>query len=153
MYWIKRQSLLAICFFIASCGDQMPSSKGSALPFPTPAQHDLVVLTRPGLLTYATDDNGNPIGLEYDLTQAFAQELGVGIKYLVVSPQEIEPSLQAGKAHLAVAWLPLPADNTQKATPAILQSTDVLIQHEASLPLNDRKELRGRTVHALSGSR
>ena len=124
-----------------------------ALPFPTPAQHDLIVLISNGPLTYYADDKGAILGIEHDLVEAFAQELGVGIKYLVVSPQEIEPSLQAGKAHLAVAWLPLPTDNSQKATPAILQSADVLIQHEASLPLNDRSELRGRTVHALSGSR
>ena len=83
----------------------MPSSKGSALPFPTPAQHDLVVLTRPGLLTYATDDNGNPIGLEYDLTQAFAQELGVGVKYEIVEPVELESKLASTQYHIATAWL------------------------------------------------
>ena len=55
----------------------------------------------------------------------------------MVSPQEIEPSLQAGKAHLAVAWLPLPTDNTQKATPAILQSTDVRSGSVNDGPLND----------------
>ena len=138
---------------LSACGEQLPQLPHRALPFPTPAQHDLIVLISNGPLTYYADDKGALLGIEHDLVEAFAQELGVGVKYLVVSPQEIEPSLQAGKAHLAVAWLPLPTDNTQKATPAILQSTDVLIQHEASLPLNDRSELRGRTVHALSGSR
>ena len=138
---------------LSACGEQLPQLPHRALPFPTPAQHDLIVLISNGPLTYYADDKGALLGIEHDLVEAFAQELGVGVKYLVVSPQEIEPSLQAGKAHLAVAWLPLPTDNTQKATPEILQSTDVLIQHEASLPLNDRSELRGRTVHALSGSR
>jgi membrane-bound lytic murein transglycosylase F len=38
---IERLSLL-ISVFIAACGG------ASRLPFPTPAQHDLVVLTRPG---------------------------------------------------------------------------------------------------------
>jgi len=147
--------ILLICLFslLSACGEQLPQLPHRALPFPTPAQHDLIVLISNGPLTYYADDKGGILGIEHDLVEAFAQELGVGVKYLVVSPQEIEPSLQAGKAHLAVAWLPLPTDNSQKATPAILQSADVLIQHEASLPLNDRSELRGRTVHALSGSR
>ena len=145
--------LIGLFSLLSACGEQLPQLPHRALPFPTPAQHDLIVLISNGPLTYYADDKGALLGIEHDLVEAFAQELGVGVKYLVVSPQEIEPSLQAGKAHLAVAWLPLPTDNTQKATPAILQSTDVLIQHEASLPLNDRSELRGRTVHALSGSR
>ena len=83
MHWIKRLQLLAVCFFIASCGDV---GSRQTLPFPTPAQHDLVVLTQPGLLTYSTDDNGNPTGLEYDLAQAFAQELGVAVKFEAVEP-------------------------------------------------------------------
>ena len=145
--------LIGLFSLLSACGEQLPQLPHRALPFPTPAQHDLIVLISNGPLTYYADDKGAILGIEHDLVEAFAQELGVGIKYLVVSPQEIEPSLQAGKAHLAVAWLPLPTDNSQKATPAILQSADVLIQHEASLPLNDRSELRGRTVHALSGSR
>ena len=145
--------LIGLFSLLSACGEQLPQLPHRALPFPTPAQHDLIVLISNGPLTYYADDKGALLGIEHDLVEAFAQELGVGVKYLVVSPQEIEPSLQAGKAHLAVAWLPLPTDNTQKVTPAILQSTDVLIQHEASLPLNDRSELRGRTVHALSGSR
>ena len=85
MHWIKRLQLLAVCFFIASCGDV---GSRQTLPFPTPAQHDLVVLTQPGLLTYSTDDNGNPTGLEYDLAQAFAQELGVAVKFEVVEPDQ-----------------------------------------------------------------
>jgi len=153
MYWIKRQSLLAICFFIASCGDQMPSSKGSALPFPTPAQHDLVVLTRPGLLTYATDDNGNPIGLEYDLTQAFAQELGVGVKYEIVEPVELESKLASTQYHIATAWLSPESHGDNQATPPIFLTRDVLAQHDAALPLTDLKQLAGKTVHVMAGTR
>lgn len=150
---MRHLKILLICLFsifLLACGEQLAHR---SLPFPTPAQHDLVVLIANGPLTYYPDDKGAFLGIEHDLVEAFAQELGVGVKYLVVSPSEIEPALEAGKAHLAVAWLPLPADSSQKTTPPILQSSDVLIQHEASLPLNDLNELRGRTVHALSGSR
>lgn len=123
------------------------------LPFPTPAQHDLVVVTATGPLTYYQDDSGSAIGLEHDLVDAFAQELGVGVKYVVVPPEQVAATLDAGKAHLAAAWLPLPDDPKQKATPAFLQTSDVIVQHEASLPLEDTAELRGRTVMAMPGSR
>ncbi|MBL8429639.1 MAG: membrane-bound lytic murein transglycosylase MltF [Dechloromonas sp.] len=150
MHWIKRLSLLAVCFFIASCGDV---GSRQALPFPTPAQHDLVVLTNPGLLTYLTDDNGNPAGLEYDLAQAFAQELGVAIKFEVVEPEQLDARLATNDFHIAAAWLsPAPATDVQ-TTPPIFLTRDILVQHEASLPLTDTKQLTGKTVHVMAGSR
>lgn len=153
MHGFKTFLIGLFSLLLAACGEQLPQLPHRPLPFPTPAQHDLVVLVGKGPLTYYSDDQGAIQGLEHDLIEAFAQELGVGVRYLVVAPDEIEPALAAGKAHLAAAWLPAPGDGRQKATPPILQSGDVLIQHEASLPLNDRDELRGRTVHALPGSR
>jgi membrane-bound lytic murein transglycosylase F len=123
------------------------------LPFPTPAQHDLVVLTRPGLLTYTTDDNGNPTGLEYDLAQAFAQELGVGVKYVVAEPDELESRLVENNYHLAAAWLSPGSDASIQATPPIFLTRDILAQHEASLPLTELAQLAGKTVHVMAGSR
>ncbi len=127
--------------------------KANYLPFPTPAQHELVVLTRPGILTYAKDDNGNPAGLEYDLAQAFAQELGVGIKFEIAEPAELESKLASAKYHIAAAWLsPGGADEIQ-ATPPIFLTRDVLAQHDASLPLTELKQLAGKTVHVMAGTR
>jgi membrane-bound lytic murein transglycosylase F len=147
MHWIKRLLLFAAPLFALSCGDV------GSLPFPTPAQHELVVLIRPGLLTYATDDNGNPSGLEYDLTQVFAQELGVEVKYVVVQPEELENHLVGSRYHLAAAWLSPSTDETMQATPAITLTRDMLVQHEASLPLSELDQLSGQTVHVLAGSR
>eukprot|EP00825_Cyclidium_porcatum_P026390 TRINITY_DN2840_c0_g1_i2.p1 TRINITY_DN2840_c0_g1~~TRINITY_DN2840_c0_g1_i2.p1 ORF type:complete len:175 (-),score=9.34 TRINITY_DN2840_c0_g1_i2:3-527(-) len=147
MDWIKRLLLLTASLIAASCGEVGP------LPFPTPAQHDLVVLTRPGLLTYSSDDNGNPTGIEYDLTQAFAQELGVGVRYIVVEPEKLETQLAASQYHLAAAWLSPIANSTIQSTPAIFQTRDMLAQHEASLPLTERSQLAGKTVHVLAGTR
>lgn len=147
MHWIKRLLLIAVSLFAASCGDV------GSLPFPTPAQHELVVLIRPGLLTYGTDDNGNPSGLEYDLTQAFAQELGVDVKYIVVQPEELETHLVGSRYHLAAAWLSPSTDETMQSTPAITLTRDVLVQHDASLPLSELAQLSGKTVHAMAGSR
>ena len=150
MHWIKRLQLLAVCFFIASCGDV---GSRQTLPFPTPAQHDLVVLTQPGLLTYSTDDNGNPTGLEYDLAQAFAQELGVAVKFEAVEPEQLEARLLRHDYHLAAAWLSPALSPDIQATPPIFLTRDILVQHEASLPLADSKQLAGKTVHVMAGSR
>src|SRR5574343_1767665 len=148
MRWIERLLLLSIIFFIAACGE-----RGDRLPFPTPAEHDLVVLVRPGLLTYATDENGNPSGLEYNLVQVVAQELGVGVKYIVTEPEELDADLAESRYHLAIGWLTPSADPSQQSTPPIFQTRDILIQHEATLPLTEAAQLSGKTVHVMAGSR
>src|SRR5574343_324899 len=148
MRWIKRLLTFSGLLIAAGCGDI-----GSHLPFPTPAQHDLVVLTSPGLMTYTTDENGNPAGLEYDLTQVFAQELGVGVKYIVAEPDDLESQLGEARYHLAAAWLSPRADSDNQATPALFQSRDILAQHEATLPLTELPQLAGKTVHVMAGSR
>ena len=140
--------LLTTVLLLAACGrDSRP------LPFPTPAQSDLVVLTQQGPLTYTTDETGATSGLEYDLIEAFAQELGVGVRYIIASPEEFPARLARGEAHFAAAWHAPTDDPALKPTPPFLHSRDVLVQHEASLPIEDVAELKGRTVHALAGSR
>jgi membrane-bound lytic murein transglycosylase F len=154
MRWFKTLLIVLFPFFFAGCGEQpAPLALKRPLPFPTPAQHDLIVVTSTGPLTYYLDDKGAVVGLEHDLIEAFAQELGVGVKFEVVAPDEIDAVLDAGKAHLAAAWLPMPAETGEKSTPPILRTSDVLLQHEASLPLDDIGDLRGRTVVAMPGSR
>ncbi len=148
MRWKERLLLLIIVFFIAACGEN-----SARLPFPTPAQHDLIVLTRPGQLTYITDENGNPGGLEYDLTQAFAQELGVGVKYVIAEPDELEADLADSRYHVATGWLSPRANPELINTPPIFQTRDILVQHEATLPLSNASDLSGKTVHVMTGSR
>ena len=153
MISIRRLLAGLSIFLLASCGDSGIVSLQRALPFPTPAQHDLVVLTSPGPLTYFSDATGAAGGLEHDLAEAFAQELGVAVKYVVVPPETLADELAAGRYHLAAAWLSPPADEALKTTPAFFSTRDVLVQNEASLPLTETAQLAGRTVHALKGSR
>ena len=148
MRWFKNLPVVLLLFGLTACDGQW---FGHALPFPTPAQHDLVVLTTSGPLTYNEDDGGTINGLEHDLVETFAQELGVGVKYIVVEPGEIAARMAAGEAHIAIGWLP-PA-NGQRATPTLLESRDILVQTAASLPIKSVADLRGRTVHALTASR
>nr|MBL8410713.1 membrane-bound lytic murein transglycosylase MltF [Dechloromonas sp.] len=149
MRLIKRLFVLGTLLWLAACGDALRTP----LPFPTPGQRDLVVLTRPGPLTYSSDENGNVTGLEHDLAEAFAQELGVGVKYVVVPHEELDARLAEGNYHLAAARLSAPTDGKLQATPPIFQSRDVLAQHDASLPLTELAQLRGKTVHVMAGSR
>lgn len=132
----------------------MTACGNGKLPFPTPAQHDLVVLTRHGPLTYQPgDDDGAAAGLEHDLIEAFAQELGVGVRYQIENSGNWPDTLRQGNYHLAAAWLSPQSTAQITASTPIFQTRDLLAQHEASLPLSKREQLAGKTVHALAGTR
>lgn len=136
---------------VAACGDYLPFR--GPLPFPTPGQHDLVVLVQPGPLTYTAEEGGAAPGLEHDLIEAFALELGVGIKYLPVPPGELPGRLRESDYHLAAGWLSPSEGDGLVATPPIFLSQDRIVQHDASLPLSEPEQLAGKTVHVISGSR
>ncbi|NJD24070.1 MAG: membrane-bound lytic murein transglycosylase MltF [Betaproteobacteria bacterium] len=143
--------LIAFAALLAACGDPGMLAGLRTLPFPTPAQQDLVVLTTPGPLTRSGDPDAP--GLESDLAEAFARDLGVGVRFIVVPPGEVANQLVAGKAHLAAAWLTPPGDPAMQASEPLRVTADVLVQNEATLPVGEIAQLAGRTVHAVAGSR
>lgn len=138
-------AFLAIPLIIIACRDQ--------LPFPTPGAQDLVVVTRPGPVTYGADEAGSISGLENDLIELFARELGVGVKHEVVGPGDIASRLNNDHYHIAAAWLSPATDPNIVSGPTLFRTHDVLAQHEASLPLRSLEQLAGKTVHVLAGSR
>jgi membrane-bound lytic murein transglycosylase F len=127
---------------------------GCRQPLPPPGpQQELVVLTRPGPLTYEDDELQGSSGLERDLTTAFAEELGFKVRYVVQPLEQIRPELEAHQAHFAAAWLTPEQEKGFKVGPTLLTSHDTLIQHEASLLVDNESKLAGRTVAVIAGSR
>ncbi|WP_303783683.1 membrane-bound lytic murein transglycosylase MltF [Azovibrio restrictus] len=123
------------------------------LPFPTPGQ-ELVVLTHAGPLTYEAGEAGAPpSGLEHDLIQMFAEELGVTARFKVVPRHEIRERLARHQGHLAAGWLTPTPDPEFRYSPPHLESSDVLVRHEASLPVRSLENLNGQVVVANKGSR
>jgi len=147
MRWRNGLISLLCGLLLTACGERHP------LPFPTPAQSELIVLTQKGPLAYQDDDDQHPTGLEHDLVEAFAQELGVEVRYVVVPPEEIPTRLANHEAHMAAGWLSANKENRLVSSTPFLHSQDVLIQPEASLPIRSVKELDGKTVHVQAGSR
>ena len=67
---------------------------------------ELVVVTRNAPTTYYEGQNGEYAGLEYDLAQAFAEYLGVHVRFVVKdSVAEILSTIEQGKADIAAAGL------------------------------------------------
>lgn len=65
-----------------------------------------MVVTAPGPTTYSLDENGEPQGYEVDLTRAFAEHLGVPVRYVVEDNlRSVLAAIADGRGHIAAAGI------------------------------------------------
>ncbi len=135
-----------LAIFIAACGDDVQR--------PVAQTRELVILTRTGATTYSLDETREASGFDYDLVRLLAQDLGLEPRIVVAANDaDILNRLKNGEAHIAAAWQ-APADDTQIASSKpYFESHNVLVTHEASLPLNSVEQLAHKRIHVVSGSR
>lgn len=137
---------LLLTALLAACGER-------SLPPPQEAG-ELVVAIREGMTTYVLDDDAAPAGFEHDLAHLFADELGVRARFIVVrGDADVQRLVKNGRAHLGTAWQGTPADPALRAGPAYFASSDVIVQNEATLPIDVAEDLDGRVVDVVAGSR
>ncbi|MDQ5878262.1 MAG: rane-bound lytic murein transglycosylase, partial [Pseudomonadota bacterium] len=131
---------------LSACGERQPPTLKES--------KELIVLTREGPTTYTRDDAGNLAGFEYDLAQLFAEELGLPVRFVVVRhDKDIVKKLKAGKAHFGAAWLSPPTDPALIAGPSYFSSSNIIAQHEGTLPIDTPDDLDGKSVQVLAKSR
>ncbi len=147
----KLVPFLLIVLFIASvpsCNRKPPAleavdyiDRRSNLPLAEPIQRDLAQIRERGSLTVVAPYNsttyfiyqGEPLGYEYELLQAFAKDLGVTLKFVVVTdPKSLLPALNEGEGDIAAARLiPNPDNQTTAAfTDALYRTDPVLVQQD-----------------------
>src|SRR6267143_796986 len=111
-----------------SCKRKPPSleaidtiDRRSNLPMVEPISRDLAEIRKRGSLTVLAPYNsttyfiyqGEPLGYEYELLQAFAKDLGVPLKMVVVTdPKSLFPLLNSGEGDIAAARLMPPVGPT-----------------------------------------
>jgi membrane-bound lytic murein transglycosylase F len=113
---------------LPSCKRKPPSlsevdkiDRRSNLPIGQPISRDLAQIRERGYLVVLAPYNsttyfiyqGQPLGYEYELLQAFAKDLGVELKMVVVTdPKSLFPLLNSGEGDIAAARLMPPAGPT-----------------------------------------
>ena len=115
----------------------------SNLPLGAPINRDLAQIRESGTLTVLAPYNsttyfiyqGEPLGYEYEILRAFAKDLGVQLKMVVVTdPKSLFPLLNSGEGDLAAARLipPTPAEGESPVsfTHALYRTEPALVQQE-----------------------
>lgn len=114
----------------------------------------MIVLTRPGVITYAVDGSRGTSGFDADLVRLMAKELGLKLKIVVAkNDQDIQERLKKNDAHFAAAWQVPLEDGQFRASSAYFLSKNILVTHEASLPIRKLDQLTQKTVYVVAGSR
>ena len=141
---LMRFILFFLAIFVAGCGEQAPP--------PIDRAKELVILTRVGASTYSVDAGNGASGFDYDLACRLADELGLKSHFIVAaSDDDIRHRLKNGEAQLAAAWQT--PDAELRASTPYFKSHNVLVTHEASLPLASINQLANKVVHVVAGSR
>ena len=119
---------------------------------------ELVVLTRNSPTTRYTDPDGNHAGLENDLVELFARELGVPARFVeAASYADVLPRLARRQAHMAAAGLSITPERSLHFLfgPPYMEVQQVLV-HNGTLPgprsLSDLESRRIEVVADSSGA-
>jgi membrane-bound lytic murein transglycosylase F len=116
---------------------------------------ELVVLTTNSSTTRYIDSQGQYAGLEYELVEMFAADLGVRVRYLDRQPlYQILRSLRENTAHLAAAGLAVTSARLDKFQfgPSYQMVQQVLAYNtDTSMP-RDMRDLAGKRIEVVRGS-
>ena len=104
-----RRTLGAAAFgaavLLAACSGPEPSHIGDTLEDIREAG-ELVVLTAPGPTSYSLTEDGEPAGYEVELTRAFAEHLGVPVRFEVKDDlRGVLAAIADGRGHIAAAGI------------------------------------------------
>ncbi len=122
---------------------------------PVQESHELVVLTRNSPTTYYEDAQGNYAGLEYDLANLFAKEIGVNVRFVVASDfNKIIPALVKKQAHLAAAGLTITPEREKAVRfgPAYQTVQQQIVYNSLTLKPDDIGDLIGKKIEVIAGS-
>lgn len=141
--------LLGLCASLVSCG-------GPSKPIPSARETgELVVITRNGPSTYYEDAQGDHVGLEHDLVELFAKDLGFRVRWIVASEfQEILPTVIQRQAHFAAAGITITEERKRRITFSTAYQTvqEQLIYNTDHPRPKSFAELVGKRIQVVAGT-
>ncbi len=122
---------------------------------PVEQSGELVVVTRNSPTTYYEDASGSPVGLEHDLAELFAREIGATVRFVVVKQfNEIVPTLEKRQAHLAAAGLTVTPEREKQVDfgPVYQKVRQQVAYNTTTFRPRSPRELVGKSIEVVAGS-
>ena len=125
----------------------------SRLDPPGPKQPLVVGLPADPVFQQVAPDNEGMKGFSRDLVGAFAQQLGLEVRFIIApdTPALLE-LLRAGKVHMVAAVPVLRGDPAFIYSPPLRETRQLIVQHAGALRLDSPAKLAGREIAALPGA-
>jgi len=135
-----------LAIFITGCGENVLQAREKP--------KELLILTRGESTTCQANEAIGVAGFDCDLTRLFVKKLGLKSRVVAAnSDADIVQRLKQGEGQMAAAWLTPVDDPEIRSSTPYFQSHNLLITHEASLPLTRIDQLAYKTIHVVAGSR
>lgn len=134
---------------LAACGEKTPPPDTRPLLEQIRSNGELVVLTTNEPTAYYFDRDDNPAGPEYEMSQAFAESLGVKVSYRVFEslPQVIE-ALRQGEGHIAAAGITITEERQKHFDfgPPYQEVSEELVCYRNSKRVGDAGDIAGLEI-------
>ena len=113
----------------------------------------LVGITADPVFYQEGDEESPPSGFEYDLVTAFAEEMGVAVRFVVAaSDDELQALLLRREIHFAAAMPVLQGDAALRFTPPLREARQIVVRRADAVASDGIASLAGRTIEVQAGA-
>lgn len=155
-----RAAAAPAVLLLAACGGSGQTSPDDPVIMETglaaiQARGELVVLTTPGPTTFQPGQDGEPSGYEVDLARAFAEDLGVAVRFDVHDELSgVFAALEAGEGDIAAAGITrTPAREARFLFgPSYKNISEMVVTRRGGPDLDDAADLTGVAIGVVAQS-
>ncbi len=143
----QRLALVLVLFMVTSSGHDQPSAIDKI-----EARGGLIMLTTNGATTYYLGAEGET-GFEYELAQAFADELGLPLEVMTFNtPKQLKQALAIGQGDFIAAGLPLITDDERLMSGPVYETVaPTLVYRQGSAKPSQWSELMPGEIAVIAG--
>lgn len=119
------------------------------------ARGELVVLTARGPTTYQDGEAGEPTGYEVELAQAFADDLGVGVRFIVYDDLNgVLDGLEREEGDIAAAGITQTDERGERFLfgPAYMNVSEMVVTRRGGPDIREPSDLVGLDIAVVAGS-
>jgi membrane-bound lytic murein transglycosylase F len=142
--------LMTLSMLFTGCDSQLLKNDLEVIK----ARGELTVITRNNAVCYFEGPNGLT-GFEYDLAKAFADDLGVELRPLIIEEEaDMIKALRDGQADIVAAGIPFGRQSARlvKLGPGYLDVDQQVVGRRGGIVANDVSELSGTTIWMTGSS-